>query len=115
MAASIASGRRGDHPEAAECQHARGDEADRSDARALKRDSSRRRDDRHEGVPAGDFIERAVGNVQRALLEGGVLVAVVLFLFLWNFRTTFISLTAIPLSLVTAIIAMGYFGIGSTR
>ena len=49
---------------------------------------------------------------RRALLEGGILVAVVLFLFLWNFRTTFISLTAIPLSLITAIIAMSYFGIG---
>ena len=35
-----------------------------------------------------------------------------LFLFLWNFRTTVISLTAIPLSLITAIIAMSYFGIG---
>ena len=35
-----------------------------------------------------------------------------LFLFLWNFRTTLISLTAIPLSLITAIIAMSYFGIG---
>jgi len=58
------------------------------------------------------FIERAIDNVQRALLEGGILVAVVLFLFLWNFRTTIISLTAIPLSLITAIIAMSYFGIG---
>jgi CzcA family heavy metal efflux pump len=58
------------------------------------------------------FINRAIDNLQSALLEGGLLVAVVLFLFLWNFRTTFISLTAIPLSLVTAIIAMTYFGIG---
>src|SRR5262245_31106617 len=58
------------------------------------------------------FIERAVDNVQRALLEGGILVAIVLFLFLWNFRTTIISLTAIPLSLITAIIAMSYFGLG---
>ncbi|HTG73651.1 MAG TPA: efflux RND transporter permease subunit, partial [Terriglobia bacterium] len=58
------------------------------------------------------FIERAIDNVQRALLEGGLLVAVVLFLFLWNFRTTVISLTAIPLSLIAAIIAMSYFGIG---
>jgi CzcA family heavy metal efflux pump len=57
------------------------------------------------------FIERAIDNIQRALLEGGVLVAIVLFLFLWNFRTTFISLTAIPLSLISAIIAMTYFGI----
>ncbi|MGE0129267.1 MAG: efflux RND transporter permease subunit [Blastocatellales bacterium] len=58
-----------------------------------------------------DFIKRAIGNVNRALVEGGVLVTVVLFLFLMNFRTTFISLTAIPLSLITAILAMSYFGI----
>ncbi len=58
-----------------------------------------------------DFIERAIGNVQSALIEGGILVVVILFLFLWNFRTTFISLTAIPLSLVTAILAMSWFGI----
>jgi CzcA family heavy metal efflux pump len=58
------------------------------------------------------FIERAIDNVQTALLEGGILVAVVLFLFLWNFRTTLISLTAIPLSLITAIIVMSYFGLG---
>jgi CzcA family heavy metal efflux pump len=58
-----------------------------------------------------DFIKRAIGNVNRSLIEGGLMVTVILFLFLWNFRTTFISLTAIPLSLVTAIIVMSYFGI----
>src|SRR5262244_1542761 len=58
------------------------------------------------------FIERAVDNVKNATLQGGILVTVVLFLFLWNFRTTFISLTAIPLSVVTAVITMTYFGIG---
>ena len=57
------------------------------------------------------FINRAIDNVQGALAQGGVLVAIVLFLFLWNFRTTFISLTAIPLALVTAVITMTYFGI----
>src|SRR5215475_6452865 len=57
------------------------------------------------------FIQRAIGNVKEALAEGGILVAVILFLFLWNFRTTLISLTAIPLSLITAVIAMTYFGI----
>jgi CzcA family heavy metal efflux pump len=57
------------------------------------------------------FIERAIGNVKEALGEGGILVAVILFLFLWNFRTTLISLTAIPLSLITAVITMTYFGI----
>ncbi len=64
-----------------------------------------------EAFQQANFIELAVGNVRRALIEGGVLVSVVLFLFLWNFRTTFISLTAIPLSLLTAILAMNYFGI----
>ena len=57
------------------------------------------------------FIERAIGNVKESLAEGGILVAIILFLFLWNFRTTLISLTAIPLSLITAVIAMTYFGI----
>lgn len=58
-----------------------------------------------------DFIERAVGNIRASLIEGGIMVTIVLFLFLWNFRTTFISLTAIPLSLLTAILVMNYFGI----
>ncbi len=59
-----------------------------------------------------DFIRRAIGNVKAALVEGGVMVTVVLFLFLWNFRTTFISLTAIPLSLVAAVLVMEWLGIG---
>jgi len=58
-----------------------------------------------------DFINRAVGNVRSSIIEGGVMVTIVLFLFLWNFRTTFISLTAIPLSLIAAILVMSYFGI----
>lgn len=58
-----------------------------------------------------DFINRAVGNVRASIIEGGIMVTVVLFLFLWNFRTTFISLTAIPLSLIVAILAMNYFNI----
>lgn len=58
-----------------------------------------------------DFIKRSIGNVQSALIEGGVMVAVVLFLFLWNFRTTFITLTAIPLSLLAAVLVMDYFNL----
>ncbi len=64
-----------------------------------------------EALQQADFIERAVGNVRRSLIEGGLLVILVMFLFLWNFRTTFISLTAIPLSLLMAILTMNYFGI----
>ncbi|MDP1560273.1 MAG: efflux RND transporter permease subunit [Pirellulaceae bacterium] len=47
-----------------------------------------------------NFIDRGVYNVGEALVIGAALVVVILFLFLLNFRTTFITLTAIPLSLV---------------
>lgn len=46
------------------------------------------------------FIDRGIYNVSEALVIGATLVLIILFLFLLNFRTTFISLTAIPLSLV---------------
>ena len=52
-----------------------------------------------------DFIATSIGNVQKVLLEAAVVVAIVLFAFLLNVRTTAISLTAIPVSiLVTAIV-----------
>ena len=46
------------------------------------------------------FIESSIGNVQRVLLEAALVVAVVLFAFLLNWRTTAISLTAIPVSIL---------------
>jgi CzcA family heavy metal efflux pump len=58
-----------------------------------------------------NFIETAVGSVTQALLIGGALVVVVLFLFLFNWRTAFISLTAIPLSLLGAILILWACGI----
>jgi len=58
------------------------------------------------------FIEVSLQNIRHSLILGGVLVSVVLILFLGHFRTALISLTAIPLSLLAAIIAINYFGIG---
>ncbi len=57
------------------------------------------------------FIEASLHNIKHSLYLGGILVAVVLFLFLGHFRTAFISLTAIPLSLLTAIILLDKFGV----
>jgi CzcA family heavy metal efflux pump len=56
------------------------------------------------------FIESAIRNINHSLLLGGLLVAAVLFLFLWNLRTAFICITVIPLSLLTAVILLNRFG-----
>lgn len=58
-----------------------------------------------------DFIALAVENVVAALRDGAFLVVLVLFLFLWNFRTTGISILAIPLSLAVAVITMRLMGV----
>lgn len=67
----------------------------------------------HQGLfrPA-NFIEVAISGVRADILIGSVLVITILFLFLFNVRTAFISATAIPLSLLTAIVVMSYFNIG---
>lgn len=56
------------------------------------------------------FIESSIGNVQKSLLEGGIFVVIVLFLFLANVRTTVISLVTLPLSLVASLLALHYMG-----
>ena len=58
-----------------------------------------------------DFIQTSISNVERALLEGSILVVIVLFLFLGNFRTTLISLLAIPMSLLATVIALKLLGL----
>jgi len=62
------------------------------------------------GYRQADFIEGAMHNVGAALRDGAIFVAVILFLFLFNFRTTFISLTAIPLSLILAVLVVNLMG-----
>ncbi len=59
-----------------------------------------------------DFIQRAIDNVKSGLWEGAILVALVLFLFLWNFRSTFITLTAIPTSFLITFLFMKFFDLG---
>jgi len=62
-------------------------------------------------VRQADFIETAVSNVAVSLRDGAILVAIILFLFLFNIRTTVISLISIPLSLLVAVIVMRAAGV----
>jgi len=57
-----------------------------------------------------NFIDRGIFNVAEALVIGATLVVIVLFLFLLNFRTTFITLTAIPMSLVMTTLVFRFIG-----
>ena len=68
-------------------------------------------DDRHDDLPAGRPSSRcAIDNLTRALLLGCLLVVLVLCAFLFEWRTALISLVAIPLSLVTAVLVLYWRG-----
>jgi len=78
------------------------------DTRALTGEINKALDELKAGYPAGvettllfqqkDFIDHAIGNLTEAIRDGAIMVTVVLFIFLLNFRTTFITLLAMPLS-----------------
>jgi CzcA family heavy metal efflux pump len=57
-----------------------------------------------------DFIQASIDNLEKTLLEGALFVSIILFLFLLNWRTTAISLIAIPVSLLVTIIVLKLFG-----
>lgn len=57
------------------------------------------------------FINSSIDNVRKSLLEGGVFVVIVLFIFLMNVRTTLISLVTIPLSLVVSLLTLHLMGL----
>lgn len=57
------------------------------------------------------FIDSSISNIQKSLFEGGIFVAVILFIFLMNIRTTVISLITIPLSLVVSILTLKLMGL----
>ncbi len=59
----------------------------------------------------GDFIEHAIGNLKEAIRDGAIMVAIILLLFLLNFRTTFITLTAMPLSFAVTVLIFKAFGV----
>ena len=58
-----------------------------------------------------DFIQAAIDNVREAIRDGVIWVIAVLVLFLWNVRTSLITISAIPLSLLITAVSFSYFGI----
>ncbi len=58
-----------------------------------------------------DFIEGSIRNLKRALIEGGIIVTVVLFVFLMNFRASFISFLSMPASLLAGVMVLKGFGV----
>ncbi|CRI65793.1 Heavy metal efflux pump CzcA [Thiocapsa sp. KS1] len=93
-----------------------------ADTLTLTREVERALETLWETLPAGtlehavlfrqaDFIAASVGNVQEALRDAAIIVAVVLLLFLLNLRTTFISLTALPVALLVTALVFHWMGL----
>ncbi|HAT1823462.1 efflux RND transporter permease subunit [Legionella pneumophila] len=59
-----------------------------------------------------NFIESAIHNLTKALIEGAVIVIAVLFLFLMNWRASFITFLSMPVSFIVGILVLHYFGFG---
>ena len=57
-----------------------------------------------------NFIDNSIGNLQQSLIEGALFVVIVLFFFLMNIRTTIISVIALPLSVIIAVLVLSLFG-----
>jgi CzcA family heavy metal efflux pump len=57
-----------------------------------------------------NFIDSSIRNVKDSLLEGSLFVVIILFIFLMNVRTTVISLTAVPISLIVSVLVLHYMG-----
>jgi CzcA family heavy metal efflux pump len=91
-----------------------------ADTRRLTQDINRALDRLRPGLPADvrmqttyeqrEFIDHSVGNVIEAIRDGTIFVILILILFLLNIRTTLITLTAIPLSLLTTFLVFRWFG-----
>ncbi len=60
-----------------------------------------------------ELVEKAVGTAERALIEGSILVAIVLFLFLGELRSALVVITALPLAMLIAFIFMGEMGLSA--
>ena len=100
-----------EHPKTTQRRYRLTDQGDRAGNREREADPAAGVTVHTEIFRQSAFIERAIKNVEEALRDGALLVVVVLFFFLFNFRTTFITLTAIPLSLIVTVIVFRAFGL----
>ncbi len=91
------------------------------DTRALTRQIAAALEELRPALPPGvettllfqqkDFIDHAIGNLRDAIRDGAIMVTIVLFLFLLNIRTTFITLMALPLSFAISLLVFRWAGL----